>query len=222
MIEIGTTIHLEPKNELEESDSKNNYFKCRLVDKGENSLIIDHPINETTGKLGFFYEGFQFNAWYVGKDEAVYSFETALQGRKRGNIPMLILSDPGIETYIRIQRRNYVRINTSIDVALHPKSVSFSPFVALTMDISGGGAAVTIPSGKTLPESGEIHCWFVLHMQSGEIHYIPTICKIIRVFKTHPEASDRVSLQFVDIKDQDRQKVIRFCFEKQLVMKRDQ
>ncbi|MFV8828395.1 flagellar brake protein [Alkalihalobacterium sp. APHAB7] len=222
MIEIGTTIHLEPKNDLEGLEDQQNLFKCRLVDKGENILIVDHPMNESTGKLGFFYEGFQFNAWYVGKDQAIYSFETALQGRKRGNIPMFVLSDPGVASYIRTQRRNYVRINTSIDVAVHPKNVSFDPFTAVTMDISGGGAAVTLPPGKTLPSSGLVQCWFVLHMQSGEINYVPTVCEIVRIFKTTPESNDRVSLQFVEVKDQDRQKVIRFCFEKQLAMKRTQ
>ncbi|WP_216829271.1 flagellar brake protein [Alkalihalobacterium elongatum] len=220
MIEIGTTIHLEPRNNLDASRVQSHLFKCRLVDKGENTLIVDHPMNESTGKLGFFYEGFQFNAWYVGKDQAIYSFETSLQGREKGNIPMFRIFDPGGETYIRIQRRNYVRINTSIDVALHPKDVPFDPFTALTMDISGGGAAITIPTGKTIPPNGLIRCWFVLHMQSGETHYIPTICKIIRIIKTNPTSNDRVSLQFVEISDKDRQKVIRFCFEKQLATKR--
>ncbi|OLO42587.1 pilus assembly protein PilZ [Alkalihalophilus pseudofirmus] len=221
MIEIGTTIHLEPKNEIEGAEHKENRFRCRLVDKGENTIIVDHPINESTGKLGFFYEGFQFNASFVGKDQAIYSFETALQGRKKGNIPMYILSDPGLETYLRIQRRNYVRINTSIDVAVHPKDILFSPFKSLTLDISGGGAAITLPFGTTLPEHGQIKCWFVLHMQSGEIHYVPTLCKIVRIFKRQPESSDRVSLQFIEIKEQDRQKIIRFCFEKQLLIKRE-
>ena len=222
MIEVGTTIHLEPKRAVDQDEQLSNNFKSRIVDIEQGKLIIDHPMNEKTGKLGFFYEGFQFNAWFIGKDQAIYSFETAIQGRKRGNIPMFILDDPGVNTYIRTQRRNFVRVETSTDIAMHPKDIPFVPFTSVTADLSGGGAAIIIPNGRLLPQGGLVQFWIALNMQSGETHYVKAICKVIRIFSPSPDAKKRASLEFIDINEQDRQSIIRYCFEKQLQLKRNE
>ncbi|WP_096200959.1 flagellar brake protein [Bacillus sp. FJAT-45350] len=226
MIEIGTTIFLELKEEVNNEKDHNKdklssrRFKSRLVDLQKDKFVIDYPVSEETKKISYFFEGTQFSAWFVGKDQAVYSFETEIQGRQKGQVPTLLLKDPGKENYVRIQRRNYVRVDTSVDVAIHPKVNEFDPFTTITLDISGGGAAIVIPPGKKIPHEGELYCWLVLPMQSGETYYVKTVCKIVRVFKKFPETRERASLQFVTIGEQDRQKVIRFCFEKQVAAKR--
>ncbi|MFB4163439.1 flagellar brake domain-containing protein [Alteribacillus sp. JSM 102045] len=77
-----------------------------------------------------FLEGTQLSAWFIGTDQAVYSFETEGKGRQKDKIKVILISDPG-----RIQRRNYVRIDASIDVAVHPLNNDFSPFLTSTLDI---------------------------------------------------------------------------------------
>lgn len=225
LIEIGTTIVLELKDdnsEKEDSSSKASLrYKCRLVDVMKNIFVIDFPINEVTKKPEFFLDGTQFIATFIGKDQAIYSFHTELQGKKKGQIPTMLLKDPGKENYLRIQRRNYVRIETSVDIAIHPIDNGFKPFTTISIDLSGGGIAISIPLGKKIPNEGIIICWLALQMQSGDIYYIRTESKIVRVVQKKMEKREKASLQFITIDEQDRQRVIRYCFERQLALKRN-
>ncbi|WP_078553252.1 flagellar brake protein [Bacillus alkalicellulosilyticus] len=216
MIDIGETIHLQ----LKQSTLENEEYKCRLVDRLEDKLIIDYPINIVTKKPAPVYVGTEFFAWYVGKDKAVYSFHTKVEDKQGGNVPTLILHDPGDETYERIQRRNYVRVDTGVDVAVHSVEGLFEPFTSLSLDLSGGGIAIGKPLGVQIPSNCEVVVWLPLHMKSGEIHYVRSICRVIRIFKRKSEARERISLQFVSIHERDRQKIVRYCFEKQSLLHR--
>lgn len=219
MIDIGSTIFLE-LSDTKGDEETTLRFQCRLVDREKTIFVIDYPINKHTNKPSFFFDGTEFHAWFIGRDEAMYTFDTEIVGRKKGHIPVLLLKDPGKEGYVRIQRRNYVRIETSVDVAVHPINQEFTPFPSVSLDLSGGGCAVVIPQGKSIPEEGELELWLVLHTQSGEIAYVKVHCKIVRVFKPRPDARERVSLQFLDIDERERQKIIRYCFDRQLMLLR--
>ncbi|MET3504471.1 flagellar brake protein [Halalkalibacter oceani] len=218
MINIGSTIFLERKDcNEEEVETK---FHCRLIDRDDNLLIVDELLSELTNTASIFKTGTAFDAWFIGRDEAKYVFETELVGRRKGNISMFCLKDPGKAGYKRIQRRNYARVEAAVNVALHFQADSKKRFVSVTADLSGGGCAIDIPKGKSLPEEGEVSLWFVLPMQSGEIDYVKGPAKIVRVFTPQPGAPERVSLQFTEMDDAERQKIIRYCFEKQLNMRR--
>lgn len=221
MIKIGTVLHLEVFSENSKNNGKQKVlkYKCRLVDQQKNILIVDQPIDEETGKNGHFYDGTEFNLWFVGTDGAIYSFKTQLLGRKRDNIPMFMLEDPGKESYMRTQRRNFVRVESSVDVAIHPQDPDYPPFRTFTIDISGGGLAISIPKTAEIPENGDAFCYLALPMLSGEIHYIKAFCKIIRVFKKESSSMLQASLQFKEITEKDRQKIINYCFECQLITK---
>ncbi|WP_227936169.1 flagellar brake protein [Alkalihalobacillus deserti] len=218
MITIGTTIFLELE-EIKEFEKKKTRFRCRLVDRTDSIYVIDYPIKEETNKPSFFFDGTEFRASFV-VDDAVYAFDTEIIGRRKGNIPVLLLKDPGKDKYMRIQRRNYVRVETSVDAAIYPIEKGFAPFRSITLDLSGGGCAILIPQDQSLPEAGELNVWLILHMQSGDIMYVKAYCKIVRVFQPRPDARLRASLQFLDVDERDQQKIIRFCFERQLALRR--
>lgn len=217
MLNIGDTIYLELEEDKEEVIQR---FKCRLVDRVREFLFIDYPINDKTKKVGFFHDGTQFRASFIGKDQAVYLFHTQLVGRQKGRIPMLVLRDPGKEKYNRIQRRQHVRVDATIDVAVHPKNEEFSPFVSATADISGGGIALLLPRNHNLPVGKEVNCWLSLHMQTGEIKYIYATCFVIRIISSKDSPREKASIQFNEIKEADRQTIIRYCFERQLYLRK--
>lgn len=217
MLNIGDTIYLE----LEDGkDDEKQRFKCRLVDRVREFLFIDYPINDRTKKVGFFHDGTEFSASFIGKDQAVYLFQTQLLGRKKARIPMLVIKDPGKEKYIRIQRRQHVRVEASIDVAVHPKNDEFSPFVSVTGDISGGGIALVLPRVHKLPVGKDITCWLALQMQTGEIKYIQVNCHVIRIISTKDSPREKASIQFIDINENDRQTIVRYCYERQLYLRK--
>ncbi|WP_026700976.1 flagellar brake protein [Salibacterium aidingense] len=223
MINIGDTIYLEledPGKASLPAGKKAGKYRCKLIDRKKDLLVIDLPVDEETNKTVFFMKGIQMQAWFVGKDQAVYMFETEVKGKHGRKIRSLLITEPGEEQYVRIQRRNYVRINASVNTAVHPAREHSSPFITSTEDISGGGMAVLLPSNHTLQENDNVLTWIVLQQMDGTIQYINISCVVIRIMNEEGRLKDRCSLRFEHIKETDRQNIIKYCFEQQLQMRR--
>lgn len=214
MINIGDGLLLEPKY----SDKMERY-KCKLVEKIGDNLYIDYPINLETNRTVFLIDGTQLKISFVASDGSVYLFECEVLKRVKSNIPMIVLSYPGNEQLIRVQRRQFVRVETAVDVAVHPTQSEFSPFVTVTDDISAGGAAIIVPKQNLLKENMIINNLIVLPFQNGEIHYLKLNSKLIRLVELS-ESKSIISVQFLEISANDRQLLLRFCFERQLALKK--
>jgi c-di-GMP-binding flagellar brake protein YcgR len=215
MINIGDTIILEPKNSVE-----NEKYRCKLVEKKGEQIFIDYPVNMESGRTVFLLDGTQLKGSFVGKDNTVYLFETEVQGRMKQNIPMIALSYPGENNLVRIQRRQFVRVDTSVDIAAHSIEGEFNSFVTITSDISAGGAALVLPLKAELAPGTIFNCWIVLPMQSGDYHYIMLKSRAIRVIPGRDGERDKMPIEFIDISDSERQLLIRFSFERQINLKR--
>lgn len=214
MMNIGDQLTLE----LKYSDRFEKY-KCKLVERKDHQLYIDYPINLETKKTAFFIDGTQLKCSFVSRDNSVYLFESEVMGRIKQNIPMIVLSYPGDEQLIKIQRRQYVRVETSIDVAVHPTNFEFEPFVTVTDDISAGGAAIITPKNLKLQPNQIIATWIVLPMHNGEYHYFKFQAKVVRIIMMD-EFKNKVSLQFVELTPNERQVLLRFCFDRQVIMRK--
>ncbi|WP_100372679.1 flagellar brake protein [Bacillus sp. FJAT-45037] len=218
MIEIGTTIQLELEDES--NKEKTTKLRCRLVDIVNDTYIIDYPINLETRKPSFLLDGTKMKASFISSQDVVYEFNTEVLGRQKHTIPVLLIQDPGKENYYRIQRRNYVRVEATNDVAVHPVDEEYEPFNTVSIDISGGGCAILLPKEKAIPDNGEVDVTMVLPRQKGEQQYVKARCKIVRTYQPRPEAKMRASLQFIGLEQKDQDKIVRFCFERQLVLRR--
>ncbi len=215
MLRIGDTITLEPINTTESAT-----YRCRLVERIDQHLFIDYPVHEKTGKTTFFMNGTKLKVTFVGQDNSIYSFNTEIIGRTKKVIPMVVLSYPGDEKLSRIQRRQFVRIDASVDVAVHSNSQRFQPFVTVTTDISAGGSSIILPRPMDFQPDEELTTWFVLPMLSGENHYLKIASKLIRVIGAKKGERERASLQFVYPNHNDQQIITRFGFERQLSLRK--
>jgi len=215
VIQIGDVLTLEPRD-----NEKFERYKCKVVDIRGNDILIDYPISLKSNRSVFLLDGSQLKATFVGPDgSSVYLFETEIKGKLKQNIPMLILSYPGTDHLIKIQRRQFVRVEAAIDAALHPLNDEFIPLTALTDDISAGGAAVLVPESLEVKQGLNLMVWLVVPFQNGEYHYMKLPSRIIRVIP-HNEVRKKLSIQFSDISSHERQILLRLCFEKQLGMKK--
>lgn len=216
MIKIGTPLLIELSSSNQDEVER---YRCKLVEMNNFQLFIDYPVNERTGRTGFFLEGTECKVSFVGKDDSIYMFHSEVRGRKKLTIPVLLLSYPGQDKLLRIQRREYVRIETAVDVAVHDPLKRFSPFTSVTFDISGGGAAVILPTDHHLKSGMEIEVWFVIHLNNGDIKYLQTTSRVVRIVFGGGVQRDKASLQFMDIRESDQQTIVRFCFERQLALR---
>ncbi|PYZ94488.1 pilus assembly protein PilZ [Salipaludibacillus keqinensis] len=214
MIKVGNTIHLE----LKSSDEEKRRYKSKILDYNESKIFIDYPVDKKTKKPHFFLEGTQFRVWFMGNDKAIYLFESEVLGKDVKKFPMLVLKDPGVSDYVRIQRRQYVRVDTTIDVAVHCLNNKCKPFTTVTADVSGGGMALVLPEQHSVEEKDVIKTWLALPYQSGEMIYLEVKAKTIRILKDRGRLKG--SFEFVDLDDIERQKIVRYCFERQLTLKK--
>ncbi|PLT28315.1 flagellar brake protein [Peribacillus deserti] len=214
MMKIGDTLTFEPKHSLQPEK-----YQAMVVEIQDNSLFIDYPVNLETRKTVFLLDGSQMKGSFVGKDNNVYLFDTEVIGRKLANIPMIQLQCPTNDDYIKIQRRQFVRIDAALDVAVHPLHFDFEPFIAVTLDISAGGLCLALPRGAFIPPSAPLMVWLALDMKSGEMQYLKIESKLVRINET-ATGTRHASIQFSGLTSSEKQYILRYCFERQLEMKK--
>ncbi|WP_027408604.1 flagellar brake protein [Anoxybacteroides tepidamans] len=216
MIKIGDVLILESVAEKEVHQ-----YKCKVTETFPDRIYIDYPVDQNTGRTVFLMNGMQFKASFIGKDGSLYLFDTEVKGKARDPIPMIVLSYPEEKRLVRIQRRQYVRVEASVDIAIHPLHGEFSPFATMTTDISAGGAAIVLPEEQmNLAPEMIVEAWLVLHMKSGEFHYMKVPAKVVRIFEVEGSYVRKASLQFLDMTPQERVLLIRYSFEKQLEIRK--
>ncbi|HEY4552741.1 MAG TPA: flagellar brake domain-containing protein [Bacillaceae bacterium] len=208
MIKVGMALTLEMFR-----DGEREKFKCKVEDVDSHHLYIHYPISLNTGKTAFILNGSKLTASFVDEQSNAYVFQTEVKGRAKNTIPMILLMRPEPDKYMKIQRREFVRIETSADIALEFPD-SGCHFATITEDISGGGCAAILPPKMTLREGefGTIH--LAMPLQAGEYAYASFPCKLIRCFSKNNRTL--ASLQFLNVSEHDQRQLIRFCFERQL------
>ncbi|MFD1336351.1 flagellar brake protein [Oceanobacillus iheyensis] len=212
MLEIGMKIQLEMKNS---DNSKTDIYLCTIIDETEDNYIINYPVHKETLKTTFFNIGTYFSAVYVGEDDAIYRFPTKITSRKKAKIPSLYITKPEFEQWKRIQRREYVRVDASIDVAVHSVLHQFDPFTTTTLDISGGGVAIITPKEVELVLHTLVDIWLPLEIKyQNKIHHAYAQAEIVTIRELNIR-KNVVSLQFHSITQKDRQEIIRYCFDKE-------
>ncbi|ABO67514.1 Conserved hypothetical protein [Geobacillus thermodenitrificans NG80-2] len=211
MIKIGDRIWLEPL------DGSTRQYQSKMLSVADGVIHISYPVDEQSGKTVYLLNGMQFKASFIGRDGALYMFDTEVKGEMRDPSPMVILTYPGDKYVTRIQRRRYVRVKAKVDAAVHPLNGEFAPFVTMTIDISAGGAALLIPPthAPLLQPGKAVELWLVLPMRSGEYYYVKTKAKLVRIV-TDEHGIAKMSVEFTDLLPQDRVRLIRYSFEQQL------
>ncbi|UQW98519.1 flagellar brake domain-containing protein [Rummeliibacillus sp. G93] len=207
-LKIGTNIILESIS----SDVKDR-LRAKIVEQKNNILYIDYPTNIQTNKTSFLLEGGQYRVSFVDEAKNSYAFKTEVLGRIKSNIPMIMLALPANDQFIRIQRREYVRVATPVDIAVEHNQQNYQ-YVA--EDISAGGLAINIPKIVPFKENDELQLIIVLPFSNSNegVKYVHTSARVIRII----EKDQRMlaTLQFTNTDDVDRQYIVRFCFERQL------
>lgn len=207
---VGTILTLEPT--YTETMEK---FRCKVVEEKENMVLIDYPTNTLTKRTSFLIEGAQMRASFVEDAKAAYTFETEVLGRVQGQIPMIMLSFPGDDQVIKIQRREFVRVDTPVDMAVEFQG-DFSQFVA--EDISAGGSALIINQPVSFKEGDSITLTIALPFSNGDVKYIQTNALVVRFWDK--DLIKMASIRFEDTDDVDKQLIVRFCFDRQLLQRK--
>jgi c-di-GMP-binding flagellar brake protein YcgR len=146
---------------------------------------------------------------YIYEQDTTYAFVTPILGRKWQNIPLLVIQKP--ETFIKIQRRSYMRLPVKLEVYFRIAGDESDFKKGETIDISGGGALVI--TEETI-EEGQI-----LELEMYLPNRKPFFCKakIIRLLEKAKKKGDKnkIAIEFYEITEGKRDQIINYIFEKQ-------
>src|SRR5690625_285037 len=215
MLTIGKTIHLEL---VENNQVYKDLYRAKVAELNSQTFYIELPINQRTQKTAFFRDGTDFLAKIVTENEVVYQFPTKLLRRTVRTIPMLEMTLPSDNDFTQVQRREYVRVDHISDISVQSDRQGKN-FVPSTMsNISGGGMSIVLPSTFKIRVDDSITCRFQLLCNSKEEEFEED-CKVVRLGEPTGNYK-KVYLYFTNMKESERKKIIQFCFQKQLELRK--
>ncbi len=205
-LEIGTVLIIGV-DFTKESET----YKSKVIDLGDDYVMIDYPTDVKTGKTAFLMDGTRLLISFSDKKKMSFAFKTEVLGRAVQGVPMLKVSYQGDDQLIKIQRREFVRVDTSIDVSIEKEGDRIQ---LVAEDISAGGIAINISKTDIIDTGDELSILIVLPFTNHEIKYIDTFGKVVRTWEDHGRKI--ASVKFDEVNPIDRQRIVRFCFERQL------
>ncbi|RAP76409.1 flagellar brake protein [Paenibacillus montanisoli] len=188
-------------------------YKSRISDMDNDELLIDIPLVEGTGKYKRLFLGDELSAHFVTQEGVKSYFNTHVLGFKEDGVKMIRIRKPDQESITKVQRRNFLRVPAELEMAI--QLASQIRFIAMTDDVGGGGISF-ITDGKWPMQSGtELECWLLIPYRNGTVDHAHFTAEIVRV-KSLESGRNQVMAKFSSILDSERQRIIRYCFERQL------
>ncbi len=204
-MKTGQNIEIETQKDVSSSIRlKSNVVKVISSD----TLVILSPIKDS--KIYPIHVGNIINIIFYINNTGKYYFQGEVIKRESKN-KLSFLYIKQIDNMQKMQRRNFFRLNIvlNIDIEVIENNNVIKELQCLTKDISGGG--IRFISKEKLPSATLINCKIPIDDEIVEISG-----KVIRSKKI-PDSiiSYDIAINFENIEEDIRSKVIKFIFDKQ-------
>lgn len=191
-------------------------YKSRIADDDDDSFLIEVPIESGTGRLKRLVIGDELSVYFLSEGGIKNFFNTYVTGFADDKVQMIRIRKPEPETITKIQRRDFLRVVADLEIAVRMKDDT--RFITYTEDVGGGGVSFKCESKYKISQGDQLYCWLLIPYKNGSIDQVPFEAEVVRIKKLE---TDRViaMLKLVSISDMERQKIIRYCFERQFDFK---
>ncbi len=201
-----------------EPDSESVTLRSRVADVDDRNIYIEIPLNEKNRRLYRTSVGEQLSVYYFTQDGVKHLFNSSVQGFRKEAVSLVAIRKPDPEQITKDQRRSYLRVETNLEIGV--KLGEKLRFVAVTEDLGGGGASFLCERRWPIEPNVTLSCWLLLSYRGGSVSHAKFEGEVVRVLPVEPD-KNLVMLRFADITESDQQKIIRYCFERQLELRRD-
>ncbi len=192
-------------------------YKSRIADIDEDSMLIEVPIQEGSGQLKKLFVGDELSIYFMTEGGVKNYFNSYVTGFKQDVIRMVRIRKPDPDSIGKIQRRSFLRVNGELEVAV--KTDKQLRFLARTDDVGGGGISFYCDAEHQVAEGEKVSCWVVVPYKNASLEHVPFDGEIVRI-KALENGRKIVMVKFTAIADMERQKLIKYCFERQLDFRR--
>ncbi|BBH21021.1 flagellar protein [Paenibacillus baekrokdamisoli] len=188
-------------------------YKSRIADSTDDELYIDIPIVEGTGRFKRLFLGDELSAYFVSEDGVKSYFNSHVLGFKEDVVKLVRIRKPDPESITKVQRRNFLRVASELEIAICMSSNI--RFIGMTDDVGGGGISFLVDARWAIKQGTELDCWLLVPYRNGSIDHSCFKAEVVRV-KPLETGKCHIMAKFASISDSERQKIIRYCFERQL------
>lgn len=196
------------------NEGSEHHYRFIIKAVSEDRLVAIATTSPDNAGMNDIPVGTMVKATYIDK-VAVYVFFTHVVAFNKIT-QTVTLGKP--VNYKRIQRRNFVRLNTRLKVISNildeDLNICEESFTAATIDISGGGLLIGCDVELKLGQVLEA----VIYLNHEET--VTAIGRVIRVIENSVFSRDRfsVAFEFTAIKEKDRDKIIRYILSQQRLL----
>jgi len=187
-------------------------YKSRIAETDEDAFLIEVPIQENNGRLKKLFVGDELSVYFVSEGGIKNYFYTHVLGFKEDVIRMVRVQKPAEESIFKVQRRSFLRVSAELELAV--KLDSGERFVVRTDDIGGGGLSFLAAKNIKLEVGSNLSCWLMVPFRNGATEHVNFAGEIVRI-RPLDNGRNQAMVKFSVISDSERQKIIRFCFERQ-------
>ncbi len=223
-VEIGTKLEIEVADYLPSNDKRVYVSQLEWLEEDDTAAIAA-PIYE--GNIVPLETGTLIEIYFLKRTKTLLDlnrFRAIIRGRGiENNLHVLFIEKLG--EIVRIQRRDYYRLDMLLEVRYRVISyfdqvyteIPYEEYTdmpyekTLATDLSGGGIYLL------LNEKIEIDSLMNCEISTGRFGKISFIGKLVRCERIRKVSKYKYSagIEFVEISDNNREKVIRFIFNEQ-------
>nr|MBC9198675.1 flagellar brake domain-containing protein [Paenibacillus sp. PL91] len=208
---LNQMLHFQIASSDEEEASIE--YKSRIADEQEDGLFIEIPINEKTGRYKRLFLGDELSVYFISSDGIKNYFDSHVVGFLEDGIKLVKIRRPEPDRITKVQRRSFLRVSAELEIAV--KMSNHVRFVCETDDVGGGGISLICDSKWQLVPEQVLDCWLLVPFKNGAIEHAFFQGEIVRVVELK-SGKKQAMIKYASINDSERQKIIRYCFEKQL------
>jgi c-di-GMP-binding flagellar brake protein YcgR len=183
-------------------------YYTRIIGIEDNTVFIQYPVNKDLVPMNQVKEK-QVSISFYNDLKEQYVFDSTL---KYSENVFFTKPDNGSGSIQKVQRRQHFRVPVSLQIWLETESGDKHSFI--TDDISGGGVSFGAQYTDISNEDNEVAGGICLNGKSGKIE-VPFRSRIVNI-RTDSKACTRVAIQFINIKESQRDKIISFCLKRQI------
>lgn len=192
-------------------DEEQRTYRSRVADLLDDHLLIEAPIRSSLRPRWPFQAGDKLFVEYTADDGTNRNFDTRVLGFAEDNVTLAKVEKPSPQQISRVQRRDYLRVPAKLELAIQTNNAHF---IAVTVDLSGGGLSFLYDRTEPLTENQGLSCWLLLHNKNRANEHVPFYAEIVRIKQI--ESKQLVMIKYSKLNEADRQKIVRYCLERQL------
>ncbi|MFF2415676.1 flagellar brake protein [Bacillus safensis] len=209
MLQIGDAITIEYVNENKEVKTA----KSKVLENNNDDIFINYPADKETGRTIYLNQQTEITVFFFDENQIPYKCKSEVIGKRKEDIPMIVISIPPKEEMVRLQRREYLRVDTMIKATI--MQADEEPFDTFIVNISAGGVAISVPEGVSLKDYGEVAIEFELPLK--EPVKIKAVAEMNRVYQDEQSGKTRAIMEFSEITNDHQQHIMKYCFQQQLL-----